>query len=537
MHQLTLVADERSYDLVVPVGTRVTDVLSVLGISSSANPSSVATSAGHVFGPHDRLGEDLPAGSVLTVVRTTTHQVTRDVVSIDRSSSAPGGRTDGAGGRRRGPAWAGGGRTRPTTVDPVVVDDSTRRRDDLDEATVSRASLRAGAAAGSGVRVPRSGRARSATRPEVVGPALVVGTGLLCLAGSVLVLLLPAVSGGPGAGGSGAGGLLAAAPVRWASALLLLASAVLVTLAVPRDRTGSAAVRLAAAPALAVAAGLLAPFGESPQGTAVQGALACGLGVVVLALGSTDGPTTDRGERTAMACLGGVGMLLAAGVLLDWSPVATAALVVGAAPVLVRALPSTSLSVDPTQLVDTDRLSTTIWAVRERHAGRRRRVTAHDVRDRVAAARAVVSAGTGYAAVLAALGGWVVALAAPLSDIAPWSRWVLPAVAAVALGYQARTVRDRVARFAMLGGSASLTVASAVAVLAAHPMWVVWLVLGTVGVASATLVAAVALSGGYHSTRMSRLADRIESLAVVLVLPLGVLAAGGVEGLRRLTSG
>ena len=64
-HQLTLVADERRYDLVVPVGTRVTDVLSVLGISSSAAPSSVATAAGHVYGPHDRLGDDLPAGAVL----------------------------------------------------------------------------------------------------------------------------------------------------------------------------------------------------------------------------------------------------------------------------------------------------------------------------------------------------------------------------------------------------------------------------------------------------------------------------------------
>ena len=51
-HQLTLVADERRYDLVVPVGTRVADVLSVLGISSSAAPSSVATAAGHVYGPH-----------------------------------------------------------------------------------------------------------------------------------------------------------------------------------------------------------------------------------------------------------------------------------------------------------------------------------------------------------------------------------------------------------------------------------------------------------------------------------------------------
>ncbi|WP_377643577.1 hypothetical protein [Oryzobacter terrae] len=525
-HQLTLVADERSYDLVVPVGTRVTDVLSVLGISSSASPSSVATAAGHVYGPHDRLGDDLPMGAVLTVVRTTTHQVTRDVVSIDRSSSAPGGRGDAAGGRRTRPAWAGGGRTATAEpVAPVVVDDSTRRRDEIDDATVSRASLRA--ASGSRPVRARSGRS-AAPRQDTTGAVLVVGVGLLCLVGAVLTILVPPTAGS---------GVLASSPTRWGSALLLLASAVLVTLAVPRERAGSAAVRLVGAPALAAAAGLLAPLEETPQGTQVSGALACALGVVVLALGSAGAPDADRGERTAMACLGGLGVVLAAGVLLDWSPVASAALVVGLAPVVVRALPSTSLTVDPTQLIDTDRLSTTIWAVRERHAGRRRRVTSLDVRERVAAARAVVSVGTGYAAVGAALGGWVVALGEPLSSVAPWSAWVLPAVAAVALGYQARTVRDRVARFAMLGGAASLTVAAAVAVVAAHPGWVVWLVAVTVAVAGLTVVGAIALVGGYHSTRMSRLADRVESLAVVLVLPFGVVAAGGIEALRRLTSG
>ena len=109
-HQLTLVADERRYDLVVPVGTRVTDVLSVLGISSSAAPSSVATAAGHVYGPHDRLGDDLPAGAVLTVVRTTTHRLHRDVVSIDRSSAAPGSRSTA-------PSSAGGGRAVVTEPD------------------------------------------------------------------------------------------------------------------------------------------------------------------------------------------------------------------------------------------------------------------------------------------------------------------------------------------------------------------------------------------------------------------------------------
>ena len=122
-HQLTLVADERRYDLVVPVGTRVTDVLSVLGISSSAAPSSVATASGHVYGPHDRLGDDLPAGSVLTVVRTTTHALHRGVVSIDRSSAAPGVPLARRGTlARRGPAavvpWSPRARARPSSTTP-----------------------------------------------------------------------------------------------------------------------------------------------------------------------------------------------------------------------------------------------------------------------------------------------------------------------------------------------------------------------------------------------------------------------------------
>ena len=103
------------------------------------------------------------------------------------------------------------------------------------------------------------------------------------------------------------------------------------------------------------------------------------------------------------------------------------------------------------------------------------------------------------------------------------------AVAGVALGL--------VLGGAPLLAAAAVTVAAAVAVVAAHPGWVVWLVAVTVAVALLTVVGAIALVGGYHSTRMSRLADRVEALAVVLVLPFGVVAAGGIEALRRLTSG
>ena len=149
----------------------------------------------------------------------------------------------------------------------------------------------------------------------------------------------------------------------------------------------------------------------------------------------------------------------------------------------------------------------------------------------------MVSVGTSYLAVVAALGGWVVALSPAQSEVAPWSRWALPLVAAVALAYQARSVRDRVPRFAMLAGAASLVAATGYALLADHPSWVAGLVVVALTLAAGTVVGAVAVTGGYHSTRLSRLADLVESTAVVLVLPLGMVAAGGVEALRRFTSG
>ncbi|MBM6399047.1 hypothetical protein [Phycicoccus sonneratiae] len=519
-HQLTLVADERRYDLVVPVGTRVTEVLAVLGISSSAAPSSVATAAGHVYGPQDRIGEELPTGAVLTVVRTTTHRLHREVVSLGRSSAAPGARA-------AGPSWAGGSRSVAAPERPAVslVDDSTRRRDEVDdgEATVSRAALHAERRRrGRGRRPRRRGRGLDA------GPALVVGTALVSLVAGVLALAVPAGE---------STGLLGSTTARWVASGLLLAAAAAATLLTPRHREGAGLVRLAGAPALAAAAGLVAPLADSPSRVAVSLTVAAALGAVVTALASSDGSPADRAERTATACLGGVAVVLALTVLTGLPLAAAAAVLVGLAPVVVRALPSASLDVDPTQLLDTDRLSTTVWSVRERHAARRRRVTAPDVLDRVAQARSVVSVGTAYLALLAAVGGWALALTPALSTIAPWARWAVLAGAAVALGYQSRHVRDRLARYAMLAAAASLTVAGSVALVDwdgdwRWPLVGVGVLLGVVGV-----VAAVAIAGGWASTRLSRLADRLESLAVVTALPLGVLAAGAVETLRRLTSG
>ncbi len=518
--QLTLVADERSYDLVVPVGTRVSEVLSVLGISSSATPSSVATAAGHVLGPQDRISGDLPAGAVLTVVRTTTHAVHRGVVSLDRSSAAPGARPSA-------PAWAGGSRSPSVaTADPSVslVDDATQRRDAVDDvdATVSRSAL----------HHPRRRRRgpgrRSARRASDLGPVLVAASAVVALVAAALALAAPAGTTDQ---------VLDAVAVRWAASGVLLAAAVAAVLLTPRHRAGAALVRLVGAPALAGAAGLLVPLSSSPSRVAVAVVLAAALGATVLALASSDGSPADRAERTALACLGGLAALVAGTVLAEQPVTVAAALVVGLAPVVVRALPSASLDVDQTQLVDTDRLSTTVWSVRERHAARRRRVTATDVRDRVAQARSVVSVGTTYLGVLAVVAGWVVALTEPLSTLAPWSRWALLLASAAALGYQARHVRDRLARAAMLATAASLTLSTSVAVVDWDGGWRWAVVAGAVVLGVAAVLGAIALSGGWASTRLSRGADRLEALAVVLALPLAVVAGGLVEALRRFTSG
>ena len=73
----------------------------------------------------------------------------------------------------------------------------------------------------------------------------------------------------------------------------------------------------------------------------------------------------------------------------------------------MRLLPTTSLTVDHNQLVDTERLSTTIWSVRERGAQRRKRINRGDMRARFDAAREIVAIGTAYLSLATAVSGWL----------------------------------------------------------------------------------------------------------------------------------
>ncbi|KRE43493.1 hypothetical protein [Knoellia sp. Soil729] len=541
--QISLTAGGRRYDLVVPVGAQVTEVLSVLGIASRANPHAIATPSGRILGPHDTFDESVPTGSILSVVPVTTHAVTRDILNLDRGRGAGGARAStpsGSGGRHRDEA--------PAAVHPEV-DESTRRRGegaptDASDVTAPRSSLGGrGTGPGAGQGMASRSRAPGSVPPlRRTTPAALPSTSaqLLWLAAAFgAVTSLVAAWGLASQVERDAPSSVFGLDPAWlptAAAALLAAGAIgLAALSSNRSHRFAAA---ASAPALGLGAGLTLPLPDSPGRGSVAVVAGCAVAVLALAITRTRVDVDSPGDRTVMTAIGGLGLLVGLGTVLDWPGPAVAALVAGLGPLLMRLLPTTSLTVDLNQLVDTERLSTTIWSVRERGATRRKRLARADVRARFEAAREIVAIGTAYLSLATAVGGWVLVTSAGTDRVTRWGSVAALVVAALACSYQSRSVRDRLPRYSMLAASAALLLAAAVALLgtgwdgAAFVVFVVGSIIAWTSVASAA-----AIARGYRSTRMSRFADAIETMTVALCLPLGIVAAGGVEALRRVTSG
>ncbi|MFW5471915.1 hypothetical protein ACOCJ5_01255 [Knoellia sp. CPCC 206450] len=522
--QISLNAGGRRYDLVVPHGARVTDVLSVLGIASRANPHAIATPSGRVLGPHDAFDETVPTGSILSVVPVTTHAVTRDILNLDRGRSAGGARSSAPAGS--------GGRHHPEPEAPSLadVDESTRRRG---EALPSPAP---------DVTGPRSALTTvdEVRRRPVAAPVPSTASQLIWLAAALgAVISLVAAWGLALAAGRGDEPVVWGASAAWmpavAGALLAVGAMGLAALSNDRAHRFTAA---ATAPALGLAAGLSLPLPDSPGRESVAVVVGCAVAVLALAVTRSRVAVESPGDRTVMAAIGGMGLLVGLGTLLDWPGAAIAAVVTGLGPLLMRLLPTTSLTVDANQLVDTERLSTTIWSVRERGLGRRRRVTRGDMRDRFDAAREIVAIGTAYLSLTTAVGGWLLVTSPAGDTVTRWGSVAMLVVAAMACGYQSRSVRDRLPRYSMLAACGSLLLSAGLALLATG--WsgaTVLLFVVATAVAWVSVLSATAIVRGYRSTRMSRFADTIETATVALSLPLGIVAAGGVEAIRRMTSG
>ncbi|HET7661750.1 MAG TPA: hypothetical protein VFK66_15275 [Oryzihumus sp.] len=483
--RVTVVAGGRHHDLVAPSQARVGDVLHALGIAADDQRYAVATPLGRVFGPYDLLAEVAAEATVLTVVDSSGAEGPRGLVDLDRSPGASGGRV--------------------RAIDPAPA--------------------------------PAVESGAPGAHPSLNGssdPASPSSTAALALAAAPAGLALVALAVlGTGTFGQHHTDL----PWLWGcSAALFLITAMALALRTGNDRA-SVGARLVA-PVLGLAAGMSLPALDAAGAGRVALIAGCTVGAVVAGVARVSSGEREGAARVALVVLALLGVVNVLGVLLEWPGFAVAAVVAGLAPMVVRMLPSLSLDVPDEQLVDTERLSTTIWSVREPTRRRRRRIRVPELQHRFREARDVVAAGTLWGAALAPV-ALAVLLATPgRTSVSRWGAVALCVLTVMGLGYQSRAVRDRLPRFALLGAAAVVLAEGLYAVgQGAGPAAAAAVLAVVLVVAVACLAAAMALTRGWTSPRLSRLADALEGLAVVCALPAALVAGDVLEILRRTTSG
>jgi hypothetical protein len=343
------------------------------------------------------------------------------------------------------------------------------------------------------------------------------------LAGGLLALVgAAAVAGGP-------------RPVGVPVALLLAA---LAAVAVPPRTALLTAVRTAA-PALAALGVWLLVGAEGPG----RPLLAATAAAVAAALAAAAARATGGGDEPLLVellagCAVAAGCAL--GLVLGAPGTAVACLAAGAILPLVRLLPSSVVDVPDDVLLELDRLSVTAWSARDSRAGARRRrvrLRQDDVAGTVGRGRRLLRAWSVAAAAATA----ALSLGLAATEHVGWARAGVPvllACLAAGLPLVARGLRERLPRVALLLGGLVAGTATAALLLTRldDGPWAVAVpcALAVAGVGAA--VAGAALGRGWRSVRWARFADGVEALAVVLVLPAALVAAGAVEWVRALVA-
>lgn len=289
------------------------------------------------------------------------------------------------------------------------------------------------------------------------------------------------------------------------------------------------------APVLGLVGGAVAT-GVLSEGPVVALVGACA-GAALVALTGRSGTGPDRYVPrvwlTFAAGLGGLALLA----LVMGLPLASVA-AIGLAEVVLaaRVVPDLVLDVDDDVLLDISRLSVTSWSPREARRPRRRGWRIDDE----AVGAVVVAAGVeqlatlvGLAVVSAGCSAVLLGVLATPTAVPTLSVQLLLLAAAVALTLTARAYRRR--RDRTLLRLAAVAPALSVGLAMAASLGETSSSLGVVAPAAAVVTAlalvgvALALGRGFRSLWASRLADLLELLALLAVLPLALWAAGIVE--------
>lgn len=408
----------------------------------------------------------------------------------------------------------------------VVVLDSAGTRLDLSRAAGAQVSdgalvhvVRAGTAPAS-----RAGR-WAARRPDVATRRPPPQAGLLAVV-VVLATALGAVVLLPGAPRPGALALPAAVVLGLAALLVALA------------RVPATTAATAAALALAASAGAVgvAPVDGPGRRLAVTVALVLAALVGGVRVLVTRAARAGEDDAVVLLAVVATAAVVQSATLLAAVPavVGTAALV-GAGPLVLRALPRLSLAVPDDQLVDLAHVSRTAPSVRSPRPRALGRVAAAQVAGAVGHAERRKDTAVLLVSAVPPLLLPVVLTAAPAGSMAAVGGLVLGLAAAFAFLAQPRSSRGDVARVVPRVAAAVLLLETLL--LGRHGIDGTLLALGLVLVAATVAVLALPLGRGWSSVALSRTVDGFEGLATVLVLPAAAVAGGAVDVVRALASG
>lgn len=269
-----------------------------------------------------------------------------------------------------------------------------------------------------------------------------------------------------------------------------------------------------------------------------SGFLAVSVITAVVALTGGAGPIRAAGG-TATVLLVSLAAVWGVTLLLQWGPVAAAAISVGLVPLGLRALPSSLVNLPEGYFIDYKHFMSSRWTVRGAIPETRGAVRARDIVAVVDESSARLVAGTIVLSVVAAI-------MMPFAILRPWPDNPFVVAGGVALLVctelslllTPRHTTSRILRWMPRAAAAVVLVCAVIQASAAFSGDV--LVLGAAVLFVVGLIAvavAVPMSRGTSSLGWSRVGDAFEWLAVALALPAALLYADALSTLRGMMSG
>ncbi|TDE91727.1 hypothetical protein EXU48_16530 [Occultella glacieicola] len=397
---------------------------------------------------------------------------------------------------------------------------------------------------GGGTAGPATGRDTSTgRRPRQVRRRTPTGSAgwLACVAvtaACAVLVLIHSLSVGTGSG-------VLTDPFRYAVAALLAAGAVVLALRRSGDQGGTTVAgshlvdETILGPILAFTAGfLLAPPDlYAALRLAVMIGMVAGASIASLRLAVS---TYHQDASTAVASVlttawVSLAVLFGLALLLDVPIHVAPALILGAVPLMLRAMPSASIAVPDEQLLDLSFVARTATSVRGRAPRPPGRVQWQQVERSVRYAERRKAAGLGISSALVVLMAPPVLAAYEPGTITGWATLALFAFLVITLGLGPRSYRGVVEksapRFALLVLLVEIAWTARVAPDAG--LWSLVVIGAGLGIALLTM----AIVTGWRSVKWSRAGDVIEGIAIVFVMPAALLAAGVLEGMQTVAAG